>query len=127
MAAELKKAGENALVISGTNDKNVESLVIAINKELGNGGITLDYNKRSHLRQGDDKALDQLSADMKAGKVGALLIHNLNPAYCLAGNEDFLGGMGKVDTTVCFSQKNDETARLCDYVCAERELPRKLG
>ncbi len=126
-AAELKKAGSKALVVSGTNDKDVEAITIAINKLLGNSGTTVNMAKRSHLRQGNDKAFSQLVADMNAGKVGAVLIHNLNPAYDFAGNEKFISGLKKVDTSVYFSQKADETAALSKVVCAEHNWLESWG
>ena len=54
-----------------------------------------------------------LSADMKAGKVGALLMENTNPVYTLANGAEFASSLSKVSLTVSFALKADETAKLC--------------
>ncbi len=126
-AKELVKAGSKALVVSGSNSADIEAVTISINDLLGNGGTTIDYTTRTYFRQGDDKAMTALIADMNSGKVGALLIDNLNPAYVLAGNTKFAKGMEKVGTTVYFSEKNDETAQLCKYVCAKHNYLESWG
>lgn len=119
VAKELKAAGKNGLVVSGTNDADIEAMTIAINNLLGNGGTTVDYSKRTYFRKGDDNAMNQLIADMNSGNVGAVLIDNLNVAYALSGNGKLASGMEKVATKVYFSEKNDETAKLCNVVCAK--------
>jgi hypothetical protein len=55
--------------------------VNAINSLLGNVGTTVDFSNPLYLRQGSDAEYATLVADMNAGKVGALLIHGVNPSY----------------------------------------------
>ena len=119
IAQELIKAGKNALVVNGANNADYEHLVIAINQMLGNDGTTLSYSERAYFRSGNDRKAEALVADMKAGKVGALMVHNLNPAYSFPKSWAFADALKKVETTVVISQKNDETASLCKYVAAE--------
>lgn len=126
-AKELAGAGSKALVVSGSNNADIEAVTIAINDMLGNSGSTIDYSTRTYFRQGNDKAMTQLIADMNSGSVGALLIDNLNPAYVLAGNKKFEAGFKKVATTVYFSEKNDETAALSKYVCAKHNFLESWG
>ena len=126
-AAELKKAGSNALVLSGSNDPDIESITIAINQALGNGGTTIDYAKRTHLRKGNDNEMRQLIDDMNAGNVGALLMDNLNVAYVLSGNEKLAAGIKKVDSTIYFTDRDDETARLCNILCAKHNFLESWG
>ncbi|WP_223252680.1 TAT-variant-translocated molybdopterin oxidoreductase [Owenweeksia hongkongensis] len=118
-AKELKAAGRNGLVVSGTNDADIEAMTIAINNLLGNGGNTVDYSKRTYFRKGDDKAMNQLIADMNSGNVGTVIIDNLNVAYVLSGNAKLASGMEKVATKVYISEKMDETAKLCNIVAAK--------
>jgi MoCo/4Fe-4S cofactor protein with predicted Tat translocation signal len=127
VAKELKAAGENGVVLCGGNDKDLEAICIAINKSLGNFATTLRPDMSSNLRQGDDKAMKQLMVDMAAGKVGALLVYNLNPAYLKAGDEKFMAALEKVPAVVYFSQKADETAKYAKYVCAEHSYLESWG
>jgi len=127
VAKELRAAGRNGLVVSGTNNADIEAMTIAINNLLGNSGSTVDYSKRTYFRKGDDKAMDQLIADMNGGNVGAVLIDNLNLGYALSGNGKLASGMEKVATKVYFSEKMDETAKLCNIVCAKHNYLESWG
>lgn len=127
VATELKKAGKKGLVLCGDNNKDQESICIAINQILGNDGVAMRSDMPSNLRQGNDKAFSQLMADMDAGQVGALLIYNLNPAYLMAGNEKLATAMGKVPAVVYFSQKADESAKYAKFICAEHNYLESWG
>lgn len=118
-AQELLKAGSKALVVCGGNNRNWEHLVIGINKMLGAEGTTLDVNRRTYFRKGDDRAYAQLIQDMKAGQVGTLVTHQVNPAYHRAHNQEFTAALDQVDTRVAVSQKADETAEQCHFIAAE--------
>ena len=126
-AKELLAAGKNALVVCGGNSKENEHLVIAINKMLGNTEVTVSHKNRTYLRQGDEKAFTQLMADMKAGKVGVVITHNLNPAYVLSGNSDFKKAYEKVATSVAVTMKYDETAQISKHVAAESHYLESWG
>jgi hypothetical protein len=52
-ATDLLKS-KSSVVISGTNDKDVQLLVIAINDLLGNYSTTIDTSKAVNLRSGND-------------------------------------------------------------------------
>ncbi len=127
VAKELLKAGSKGLVVSGSNNADIEAITIGINDLLGNSGMTVDYSKRTYFRQGDDAAMKQLIADMNSGNVGALFIHNLNPVYRLANEDSFAKGLEKVSASVYFSEKNDETAQKVKYVCARHNYLESWG
>lgn len=115
--SELLAAKGKSLVVAGSNDTNVQVLVNGINSMLGNYGSTLDLVKHSNHKQGNDQATADLLADMKAGKVDALLIMGSNPAYTLG--EEFKIALAKVKTSVSFSNHLDETAALCTHHCPD--------
>jgi len=108
-----------SVVLCGSNDEGTQILVNSINSMLGNYGNTIDLDKHSNLKQGDDAAVAQLVKDMNAGGVGALLMAGVNPAYSLPNAEDFKAGLAKVGLSVSFSGYADETANLCNYICPD--------
>jgi len=55
---------------------------------------------------------------MKAGKIGAIIMSGVNPMYTLSNAADFAEGLEKVDMSVAFSMKADETATLTQYIAA---------
>jgi len=115
-ANQLRKAGSGAVVVSGIPDVDAQTLVLSINEALGSK--VMDSANPRMIRQGNKKAVQQLVADMNSGKIGALLVAGVNPAYSLPNADEFVEGMKKVDFTLTFSMKEDETAKLCKYLAA---------
>lgn len=115
IAKELKANKGESIVVCGSNDKNVQVLVNAINNMLGNYGSTVDIKNHSNTKQGVDSRVAELVADMNAGNVDALLIYGVDPVFTMG--DTFAKALKKVKTTVSFATKMDETAALCEYVC----------
>lgn len=115
VAAELKAHSGEALVVSGSNDINVQVIVNAINHLIGAYGKTIDWGAPVGYRQGIDKEMTDLVEQMNNGQIGALLIYDANPVYHYYDAEKFKSGMAKVKLTVSFNEKMDETTQLCTY------------
>ncbi len=115
-ARQLRRSGSRAVVISGIPDTDAQSLVLAINEALGSR--VMDVENPRLLRQGNIADVQGLVRDMNAGRVGAVLISDVNPAYSLPNAEEFIEGLKQVELSVAFSMKEDETAKLCNYVAA---------
>ncbi|MEM7484090.1 MAG: TAT-variant-translocated molybdopterin oxidoreductase [Bacteroidota bacterium] len=116
VAAQIKKAGSKAVVVTGLNDVNAQTIVLAINKLLSSDAF--DTEEPKYVRQGDVSKVNKLVSDMNSGRVGALLIDGVNPAYTLPNATEFVSGLEKVDLSVSFSFNNDETAQASKYVAA---------
>ena len=114
-ASELKRAGSNAVVVTGIQDTGAQSIALDINEQLGSKAC--DTSNPILTRQGNDAAVTKLVADMKAGNVGALLVCGVNPMYSLPNVADFAEGL-KNTLSVAFSMKADETANECNYIAA---------
>ena len=115
-ARQLRKSGSGAVVISGIPDTDAQSLVLAINEALGSR--VMDTANPRMLRQGNAAEVQQLVTNMNAGAVGALLVVGVNPAYSLPNANEFVEGLKNVELSVAFSMREDETAKLCQYVGA---------
>lgn len=113
-AAQLKIAGNKAVVVAGANDKNAQLVALALNKAIGSKAV--DTESPRYVRSGNDAKLTQLVADMKAGKVGALLNYNADPVYTLYNSTDFVEGLKNVDLSVAFTSGNDATAKASQHV-----------
>ncbi|MGW9685256.1 TAT-variant-translocated molybdopterin oxidoreductase [Flagellimonas sp. 2504JD1-5] len=116
ITAQVKKAGSKAVVVTGLNDINAQTVALAINKLLASEAF--DAENPKYVRQGDVAKVNKLVADMNAGRVGALIIDGVNPVYSLPNAADFVAGLKKVDVSVSFAFNNDETAQSVDYVAA---------
>jgi MoCo/4Fe-4S cofactor protein with predicted Tat translocation signal len=115
VAADLKANNGVALVVSGSNDVNVQTIVNAINNAIGAYGKTIDWSTPVNYRQGIDKDVHDLVDQMDAGQVGALLIHNANPVYNYYDADKFKSALKKVRLAISFTGKMDETTALCNF------------
>lgn len=119
VAADLKANIGTALVVCGSNDKNVQVVVNAINNVIGAFGKTIDWGTTINYRQGVDSganSIEELIAEMEAGTVGTLMIYDANPAYTYYNADRFKAALKKVKLSVSFSGKMDETTELCEYL-----------
>ncbi len=117
-AAELKKAGSASVVVAGANNPEIQVLVNAINENLGAYSSTINLNNPVNLFRGNDREVEALVNEVKAGKIDALFIDDLvNPVYSLPEGKAFGEALSKVKLTVSFSRVADETASLCQFVC----------
>ncbi|NGM73398.1 TAT-variant-translocated molybdopterin oxidoreductase [Sphingobacterium sp. SGL-16] len=112
VAKELVAAKGAAVVVAGANDINIQSLVNAINTQLGAYGVIIDLDNYSKQYQGSDAAFQQFLTAAKAGQVGVALFLNSNPVYNYFNAEDVKAAISKVDFTLSFADRADETASL---------------
>ena len=113
-AAQLKKAGNKAVVVTGANDKNAQLVALALNKAIGSAAV--DSTTPRYVRSGSDAKVAGLLADMKAGKVGALFTYNTDPAYTLYNGADFVEGLKNVGLSVAFTSNEDATAKAAQHI-----------
>ena len=113
----LKASKGASIVVSGANSKNAQLIVNGINQILGNYGTTIDMNNVSKTKAGDDAKVEALIAEMNEGKVDALIIYGVDPVFSLG--DKFAKALGKVKTTISFATKENETSKLCKYVCPD--------
>ena len=112
----LKKGGKKSVFVTGIQDEGAQQMALEINAKLQTELI--DYTNPRMIRQGENSKINTLIADMKAGKVGSLMIAGVNPLYSLPNADEFESAMSKVNSTVAFSMKLDETAKVAKYVAA---------
>lgn len=113
---QLKAAGSKGVLVSGIQDKNAQLLVLAINQVLASEAFSTVGTRQ--IRKGSDQKVAQLVSDMNAGSVHTLIMSGVNPVYTLADSAAFVAGLKKVDTSVSFSLKEDETASVTTIAAA---------
>src|SRR5690606_5252290 len=115
-ANALKKAGSDAVVVTGIQDVNAQTVVLEINAFLSSKAF--NPSTPIKIRQGNDKDVAKLVADMKAGTVGAIIMSGVNPLYTLPNASDFAEGLKKTELSIAFSMKEDETSSETQYIAA---------
>lgn len=126
-AKELVAAKGKSLVVCGSNDPAIQLIVNAINNTLGNYGATIDIDNANRTHQGNDADVMALASDMKAGKIGALLMYNVNPVYSLPASLGFEEGMKKTALTVSFNDREDETGSLATFLLPDHHYLESWG
>lgn len=116
IANELIQSKGKSLVVSGTNELRIQTLVCAINQKLDNIGKTILVDKPVRLYQGSDKAYEALINRMETGVVGAMVFWQTNPIYHAPLQRRLETAIKKVPLKISMSAQQDETALLCDYV-----------
>ncbi|MCC5935970.1 MAG: TAT-variant-translocated molybdopterin oxidoreductase [Lunatimonas sp.] len=118
-ADELWANRGSSLVVSGSNDPNVQVIIHAINELLGNNGSTVNFGKAAHFRKGDDAQMSKFVADLAAGRVGGVIFYNCNPVYDFAQGAALAEAIGKAKVSVATSEAKNETSSLVQYVAPD--------
>jgi len=124
-ATDLKSG--NGLVVCGSNDVNVQTVINAINDKIGANGITVNWATTSNYKQGIDKDMADLVAAMEAGQVGSVFLHGVNPVYDYYDSKKFTDALSKVPVTVSFAGHMDETAQKCKFVIPDHNYLESWG
>ncbi len=118
LAERLWQARGRSLVVSASQSSRQQVLVNYLNQLLGAYGATIDLERPSMQRQGNDIALAELADELARGSVDLLLIQGVNPVYDLP-----LPGLAKAveeaPFVVSFAASLDETAARADAICPE--------
>ncbi|MFY9151184.1 MAG: TAT-variant-translocated molybdopterin oxidoreductase [Prolixibacteraceae bacterium] len=119
LANDLLENEKQSLVISGSNDVNIQLLVNGINELLGNYRQTIGLENTLMTKQGIDQDTDRLLSDLKAGSVKGLLFWNANPVFDHPKGKEFADAIQKAELSVSFSERLDETTAACQYSLPE--------
>ena len=114
-AADLLASQGKAIVISGSNDAKIQSIVIAINNLLGSYGATIDVNKALNTRKGSDQQFEAFVQALNGGQVAGVIFVNCNPVYDHPLGAQVASGLGKVKLSISTSDRLDETSSLVKY------------
>jgi Fe-S-cluster-containing dehydrogenase component/anaerobic selenocysteine-containing dehydrogenase len=127
VADQLWQHRGDSLVVTGANDTAIQRVVLALNQLLGNVGKTLDVDRPSLQRQGDDAAMAELVADMQGGNVHTLILHGVNPAYDYLDGDKFKTALSRVPLSISTADRMDETAAAVKAVCPDHHFLESWG
>ncbi len=109
----------NSLVISGSNDARVQTVINGINLLLNNYGTTIDLDNHSNQFKGIDADFVQFATDLNNGGYKAVIFYNTNPVYNSPMSEMIVAGIKKAELSVSFASNADETALECQYIAPD--------
>ena len=117
IAKDLTSNNGKAVVVCGVNDVAIQELVNGINFMIGAYGNTVDIARPSYYKQGDDKAMASLAAELSS--VDALFFYDANPVYDSPHSAAFKQALANVKLSVSLANKADETSILCQYTAPD--------
>ena len=123
--AEIKSSKQGAVIVSGLKDEKYQSLVLEINEKIKSKSYL--PHETIYKRNGKDEDVNGLIQEMSKGNIGALIMHGVNPVYTLSNSKGFSDALQKIDLSICFSTKNDETALKTKYVAATNHYLESWG
>jgi molybdopterin-containing oxidoreductase family iron-sulfur binding subunit len=132
MADDLWKNKGQSLIVAGglqTQTAHAKELQIAVsflNSALENDGTTV-LPQAGFTAKASARAMTELIADMKAGKVKTLIITGVNPGYALASEAGFAEAVKSVGTVVYTGDRMDETALYANYVLPDNHALESWG
>ena len=120
LVADLCAARDKALVLAGpAASAEAHAACLVLSAMLGAEGSTLASDQSLPAPSlAAPSQLKQLVDDMAAGRVGAAIFWDVNPAYDYPDEDAFKAALAKVPLRVRMGMGPDETASLCSLVLA---------
>lgn len=127
IVTELLRNQAASLVISGSNDPEMQLMVAGLNVMLGNYGATLDMNRTLNLKQGSDRDFSSLRKSLKNQDVSLLIMHNVNPVFSDPEGDDFGYAINEAALSVYIGYSFSETAKNSKYVAPDHHYLEAWG
>ena len=119
LATDLRENEGKSLVISGSNDVNIQLMVNAINQLLGNYGNTIFTGKTLNTKQGIDADFEKFITEIKTKTVSGVLCWGANPVYNHPAGKEIKQAFEGLELSVAFADRPDETTNSCHWVLPE--------
>ncbi len=126
-AEKLWEARGKSLVVTASHLPAIQAIVAGINLLLNNYGQTLSVIPGCNLRQAREKDFLTFLSDLEAGRVGAVLFHQVNPLYDSPEADRLRNALSKAPLTIAIHTHLHETASACQYVLPENHFLESWG
>ena len=114
-----------SVVVCGLDDLSAQIITNRINDILNSNVKSI--TKVSLVRNGSDSKVNSLLNRIKKGDIKGLIMSGVNPCYTLSDSKDFPEALKKLNFSVTFSMKIDETAISSSHVAATPTSTRIVG
>ena len=117
LADKLIASGGRSIIVSGTNNVEIQLIVNGINYLLGNYEKCIDLINNLNIASGIDSQTENFVDDLNNGKVKALLMYNVNPAFDYPDSQKILSGIKNTRLTINMTVTQNETVGKAKYEC----------
>ena len=115
----LKNAGKS-LVISGSNNSEVQQVVNAVNMLLDNYSSTIDLVNHSNQFSGSDAGVQAAFEGLSKGMIAGVIFYGANPVF--NHNKEWAAAIAKAKLSISFASTKDETAAVCQFVAPDNHF-----
>ena len=122
IANDLIQSGGKSIVLSSTNDKEIQKIVAGINLLLNSYGNTITFNRSLLTRQGSDAEISGFINDIKDGNISGIIFYHVNPVYDLPESSLLSEKMADLELSVAVSTTKNETSALVQYICPDHHF-----
>jgi molybdopterin-containing oxidoreductase family iron-sulfur binding subunit len=126
-AADLMNSRGASLVVSSSNDPNVQIMVNLINSMLENYGATINLSRAAHYRQGNDEAMASFIADLNAGRVKGVIFYDCNPVYDHPMGAQLAEAIAKASVSVAITDRASETTTAVKTIAPDHHFLESWG
>ncbi len=121
-ANDLWRSQGASLVVSGSNDPNIQVIINGVNSLLGNYSATINMNKSVNFRSGNDEMMEKFVADLSTGSLGGVIFYNCNPIYDYPKGGAITSNLNKASLTLSTSDRADETTSVVAYTAPDNNF-----
>ncbi len=105
---------EKAVVVSGIENKEAQSMVLAINEKIQSSAFLPD--QPLYFKKGDSLALETISQGITNGQIKGLIWYGVNPIYTSPIGQQLEQQIQTLDLSLALSTVNDETTVLAKFI-----------
>ncbi len=113
---QLLLSPSKSVVLCGLDDLNAHIITNRINDLLKSN--VKSTSKVSLVRNGSDSKMNNFLTRINKGEIKGLIMNGVNPCYTLSNSNAFSEALKKLNFSVSFSMKIDETANFCSHLAA---------
>jgi MoCo/4Fe-4S cofactor protein with predicted Tat translocation signal len=114
--AQLSKAGSKGVILTGI--PNVSAQTMALDYNASVASVCMDISHPRMIRKGNNAEVMKVMNDVISGSLKGLITVGVNPVYSFPNNQKFAEAYAKLDLSLAFSMRKDETAVLAKMVAA---------
>ncbi|MCC6722464.1 MAG: TAT-variant-translocated molybdopterin oxidoreductase [Bacteroidia bacterium] len=126
-AKELFNAKGKSLVVSKSNNPEIQTVINGINMLLGNYGTTVDLDNYSNQSKFIEADFEKFVNDLSTGTVKGVVFVNCNPVYSYHNSAKLSEGLKNAELVISTSISKDETSKFAGYVCPDNHFLESWG
>ncbi|NUM31116.1 MAG: TAT-variant-translocated molybdopterin oxidoreductase [Bacteroidetes bacterium] len=126
-AKDLFAAKGKSIVVSKSNNPEIQTIVNGINMMLGNYGTTIDIDNFSNQSKFVEADFEKFVSELSSGTVKGVIFVNSNPVYSYHNSSKLTEGLKNAELVISTSITKDETGSLAGFVCPDNHFLESWG